>query len=59
MTRGEAGKGDRPRPCNRKKWAEGYERAFGKPKPRFFEGLRDAIIEGVDEMKESQERTNE
>lgn len=25
-----AGKGDRIRPFNRKKWDEGYERAFGK-----------------------------
>jgi len=33
MSHGQAGKGDRLRPFDRKKWAEGYERAFGKRKP--------------------------
>ena len=28
MTHGEAGKGDRPRPCNRKRYEENYERIF-------------------------------
>lgn len=30
MSKSEAGKGDSPRPCNRKKWDENYDRIFGK-----------------------------
>lgn len=30
MTHGEAGKGDRTRPFNQKRWDEGYDRAFGE-----------------------------
>lgn len=29
----DAGKGDVPRPVNRRKWDAGYLRAFGKPCP--------------------------
>lgn len=29
MSHGEAGKGDRPRPSDRKKYSEGWDRAFG------------------------------
>ncbi len=30
MSKGDAGKGDRPRPYNRKLYDENYERIFGK-----------------------------
>ena len=33
MTNGQAGKGDRYRPIDQKKWDEGWEKAFGKKKP--------------------------
>ena len=29
-----AGKGDRYRPIDQKKWEEGWEKAFGKKKPK-------------------------
>ena len=29
-----AGKGDKPRPVDPKKWEEGYNRIFRKPKPK-------------------------
>lgn len=29
-TEGVSGKGDIPRPSNRKKWEQGYDRIFGK-----------------------------
>lgn len=38
MTHGQAGKGDRFRPVDRKKWNQGYERVFGR-KPSFFESI--------------------
>ena len=54
MSHGEAGKGDRTRPFNQKKWDEGWERVFGK-KPTFFE----AYYEGVEELDEILKDTNE
>ena len=34
MVDGQAGKGDKYRPVNFKKWDEGWEAAFGKPKKK-------------------------
>ena len=33
MSNRQAGKGDRYRPIDQKKWDEGWEKAFGKKKP--------------------------
>ena len=43
------GKGDRSRPFNYKKWAEGYERAFGK---------RKTFFETIDELNKILDETN-
>ena len=50
-----AGKGDRPRPFNRKRWDEGYDRAFGpwqnagppkdEAEAELYDHLRDAAVD--------------
>jgi len=34
MTNGQAGKGDKYRPVDQKKWDKNWEKAFGKKKPK-------------------------
>ena len=41
MVDGQAGKGDRYRDVDRKKWDENYERIFGKKKSRQTEEKKD------------------
>ena len=48
-----AGKGDRFRQFDRKKWNTGYERVFGK-KPTFFETIWE-LEKVIDEANEQEE----
>ena len=44
MSKSDAGKGDRPRPCNKKLYDENYDRIFGKPKKK--RNIRDGCAFG-------------
>lgn len=50
MTNGQAGKGDRYRPVDQKKYAENYEKAFPKKKKNSKKGLmqKGGIIDMTD-----------
>lgn len=52
----DGGKGSRQRPFDRKKWSEGYERAFGK-KHTFFDEIRelDRILAEANKMEDRNE----
>lgn len=54
-----AGKGDRVRPYNRKRWDEGWDRVFGKTPTPFFDRIKelDKILEKAN--KQYNERVND
>ncbi len=49
---GEAGKGDKTCPFNRKRWDTGWDRAFGKTPTPFFDEIKrlDKILEKANRM---------
>lgn len=54
MVEGQAGKGDKYRPVDQKKWDEGWEAAFGKKKEKKMKFNNKVIdMTNIDKKKEN------